>query len=94
MLPAMLGSGATLNTPPEANGAKQKNAFSGNGYYGPCPGGTTPPTHDYQFMVHAIDTAALPNATASMQPSALKTAVLAHSIASGELVGNSDASRP
>jgi Raf kinase inhibitor-like YbhB/YbcL family protein len=92
-LPAMLGSGATLNTPPEVNGAKQKNAFSGNGYYGPCPG-AAPPAHRYQFVVHAIDAMTLPSATTSMSTTNLKTLVLAHSIGTGELIGMSNAARP
>jgi Raf kinase inhibitor-like YbhB/YbcL family protein len=94
MLPAALANTAMFTTPPELAGAKQKNFQSANaGYYGPCPSGQT---HTYQFMVHAVDVATLPSVSGSGQTltANLKTMILSHSIAMGELSGTSNAKSP
>jgi len=66
-------------------GAKQTMAPSGNtsGYYGPCP----PNVHHYEFAVHALDVATLPNVDTTQKGNAVKPVVLAHDLASATLTG-------
>ena len=69
--------------------AKQINRFTGDGYFGPCPSGTT---HTYVFEVYAIDVATLPGVGITGMPEAVRTMMMAHDLASGTLSGMSNAS--
>jgi len=84
MLPAALGSMATLTMPA---GAKQK-AGSGMGYLGPCPPGNA--THNYKFTLYALDVATLPGVMTSSTTAALTTAIEMHDIASAVMIVPSD----
>ena len=84
-LPAKLATTATLTTPAGA----QQVAIQGNGYYGPCPMGTT---HTYQFRVYAIGAAALPGSTPTTAANA-KAAIVQNAIGTGTLTGSSNASK-
>ncbi|HXU05130.1 MAG TPA: YbhB/YbcL family Raf kinase inhibitor-like protein [Polyangia bacterium] len=70
---------------------QQVNQFTGDGYFGPCPG-ATPPPHTYVFEVYALDAATLPVTGTYPMPSAVRTAMMAHDLASGTLSGTSQAS--
>jgi Raf kinase inhibitor-like YbhB/YbcL family protein len=85
-LPAVLPTTQMLTTPVMG---QQVNAFSGDGYYGPCPGGSV---HTYEFEVYALDVATLPSVSATSMPSAVRTQMMMHSLASGKLTGTSNAS--
>ena len=84
MLPAALGSSATLTTPA---GAKQA-AGSGMGYLGPCPPSNQ--THNYEFTLYALDVATLPGVTISTSTANLVTAIQMHDIASATFSAPSD----
>jgi len=84
MLPAALGSMATLTMPA---GAKQK-AGSGMGYLGPCPPSNA--THNYKFTLYALDVATLPGVMTSSTTAALTTAIEMHDIASAVMIVPSD----
>jgi Raf kinase inhibitor-like YbhB/YbcL family protein len=91
MLPAKLATAAMLTAPA---GAQQLNAFSGNGYYGPCPAGTV---HHYQFRVYALSVGTLPGTIptmgSSMATSSIKSTIVQNTIGSGTLTGTSSATR-
>src|SRR5262249_23855717 len=81
-LPAMLPTTMMLTTPVVA---KQVHAFTGDGYSGPCPGASV---HTYVFEVYALDVATLPNvSSATVAPSAVRTQMMMHSLATGTLSG-------
>jgi len=84
-LPANLATTAMLTTP---MGAMQTNRFSGKGYYGPCPGGTS---HTYQFQVYAIPAASLTGTTTSTDTASASMRAVA--TATGALTGTSNAKR-
>ena len=90
-LPAKLATTATLTTPA---GGQQLNAFSGNGYYGPCPSGSL---HYYQFRVYALGVATLPGTTPTTSSTnataSLKATIIQNAIGSGALTGTSNATK-
>jgi Raf kinase inhibitor-like YbhB/YbcL family protein len=91
-LPAALPTANTLTTPVAAKQVHFMYAPAGmGGYFGPCPSGAT---HMYQFQVHAIDSATLPDATTAWTTADVKAAVLAHALAHGTLDGMSNATAP
>jgi Raf kinase inhibitor-like YbhB/YbcL family protein len=85
-LPGNLPKTQTLTTPVMA---QQVNAFSGDGYYGPCPMGAT---HTYVFEVYALDVAKLPSVSATSMPADVRTQMMMHALAKGTLSGTSNAS--
>ena len=85
MLAADLATTAMLITPAGA----QQVAIQGNGYYGPCPMGST---HTYEFRIYAIAVPTLPGATLTTAASA-KAAIIQNAIGSGTLTGTSNAAR-
>jgi Raf kinase inhibitor-like YbhB/YbcL family protein len=85
-LPGNLPKTQVLTTPVTG---QQVNAFSGDGYFGPCPNGST---HTYIFEVYALDVATLPSVSASSMPSDVRTQMMAHALAVGKLSGTSNAS--
>jgi Raf kinase inhibitor-like YbhB/YbcL family protein len=92
-LPAMLANDAMPAIPA---GASQVNldtpaAGAGNGYHGPCPSGNL---HNYQFAIHAMDVLPLPDAITTWMSADVKSVVLMHSIAHGDLNGTSNATGP
>ncbi len=94
-LPATLPAAATLMTPVSGEQVDLKtNPEAGttmNGYFGPCPRGAL---HNYEFAVHAMDVAMLPDVTTMSTSPTVKAAVLAHSIDQGTLDGTSSANLP
>ena len=83
-LPAALAADAMLANPA---GAKQVSiASAGHAFSGPCPPAGS--THVYQFAVHALDVATLPNVTTTTAGATVKAQVLAHALASGTLSAN------
>jgi phosphatidylethanolamine-binding protein (PEBP) family uncharacterized protein len=68
---------------------EQVNAFSGDGYFGPCPSGST---HTYVFEVYALDVATLPSVSATSMPADVRTQMMMHALAKGTLSGTSNAS--
>jgi Raf kinase inhibitor-like YbhB/YbcL family protein len=66
-------------------GSKQTLTPQGNasGYYGPCP----PNEHTYEFTVHALDVAMLPNVTTNSMGAAVAPEVAKHTLASVSLTG-------
>jgi Raf kinase inhibitor-like YbhB/YbcL family protein len=95
--PSTLALPASLSSDPmpaSLAGGKQVHLAlggPGNGYVGPCPSGAL---HDYQFEVHALDVALLSGVTTASTSDEVKAQVLAHSIAHGDLIGSSDATKP
>jgi Raf kinase inhibitor-like YbhB/YbcL family protein len=91
-LPADLPGDTTLTTPVMAMQVHKVEFFgAGGAYRGPCPSGAT---HTYQFQVNAIGTATLAGVTTSSTTEAVRTAVLAASLAHGDLLGTSNATAP
>src|SRR6185312_5941238 len=86
-LPGNLPTTQKLTTPVMA---QQHNTFGSDGYYGPCPSGST---HTYVFEVYALDVATLPSVTATSQTKTVRTTMMAHALAMGTLSGTSNASR-
>lgn len=90
-LPAKLATTAMLTAP---TGAQQLNAFSGNGYYGPCPMGNV---HFYQFRVYALGVDTLRGTTPTMSSTAAtastKAMIVQSAIGSGTLTGTSNANK-
>jgi len=84
-IPARLATTAMLTMPAGA----QQVAIQGNGYYGPCPSGST---HTYQFRIYAIAAPTLPGA-APTTAAAAKAAIIQNAISSGILTGTSNATR-
>jgi Raf kinase inhibitor-like YbhB/YbcL family protein len=71
--------------PSNPAGAKQVQAYNNvNGYAGPCPG---PMEHTYEFMLYAVDVAALPGIMTTQKGAALVTALQAHDLATTTLSG-------
>ena len=70
--------------PSEANGKTLLNSFGRSGYGGPCPPQGDEP-HQYVFTVHAIDVRYLELAAERLDD--LRTALEAHTLATGRLVG-------
>ncbi|HVY38057.1 MAG TPA: YbhB/YbcL family Raf kinase inhibitor-like protein, partial [Polyangia bacterium] len=86
MLPGNLPKTQVLTTPVMA---QQVNRFTGDGYFGPCPSGST---HTYVFEIYALDVATLPNVTATSTPETVRAQLQAHDLAVGTLSGTSNAS--
>src|SRR6185312_15280635 len=86
-LPGNLPTTQKLTTPVMA---QQHNTFGSDGYYGPCPSGST---HTYVFEVYALDVATLPSVTATSQTKTIRTTMMSHALAMGTLSGTSNASR-
>jgi Raf kinase inhibitor-like YbhB/YbcL family protein len=80
-LPAMLPTTQVLTAPIMG---KQVNRFTGDGYYGPCPGATM---HTYAFEVYALDVATLPGLSATSTTDDVRAQMMAHSLATGTLTG-------
>jgi Raf kinase inhibitor-like YbhB/YbcL family protein len=65
-------------------GAHQTKNYKGAfGYAGPCPG----TEHVYEFVLYALDVAALPGVTQTVTLAAAETAIKAHSLGSTKLTG-------
>jgi Raf kinase inhibitor-like YbhB/YbcL family protein len=65
-------------------GAHQTKSYKGAfGYAGPCPG----TLHVYEFVLYALDVAALPGVTQNVALADAETAIKAHSLASTKLTG-------
>jgi len=97
-LAAALPDATMLTTPAGAKQVHKAEFFGvGGGYRGPCPAGAN---HVYQFQVNAIPTLTLAGVTAGEDGGAgstveqVKAAVLAASIAHGDLAGTSNAMMP
>ena len=71
--------------PSNPAGSKQVLAYNNMpGYAGPCPG---PTEHTYEFMLYAVDVAALPGIMTTQKGAALVTALQAHDLATTTLSG-------
>jgi Raf kinase inhibitor-like YbhB/YbcL family protein len=80
-LPADVQQVYAPTTPAGAHQTKNyKGAF---GYAGPCPG----TEHVYEFVLYALDVAALPGVTQTVTLAAAETAIKAHSLGSTKLTG-------
>jgi Raf kinase inhibitor-like YbhB/YbcL family protein len=91
-LPADLPGDTTLTTPVMAMQVHKVEFFgAGGAYRGPCPSGAT---HTYQFQVNAIGTAMLAGVTTASTTEAVRSAVVAASLAHGDLLGTSNATAP
>jgi Raf kinase inhibitor-like YbhB/YbcL family protein len=86
-LPGNLPTTQMLTTPVMA---QQHNTFGSDGYYGPCPMGST---HTYVFEVYALDVAKLPSVTATTATKTIRMTMMTHQLATGTLSGTSNASR-
>jgi Raf kinase inhibitor-like YbhB/YbcL family protein len=66
-------------------GAKQVKSYDNStfGYLGPCP----PNKHTYEFAVHALDVASLPNVTTSSTRAAVNAEIGSHDLGSATLTG-------
>lgn len=87
-LPEGLGSGFNV---PGQDGAKQKAMGSGANsqkFFGPCPGGATPP---YTFTLYAANAATVPGLTSGSSMAQIETAIKNASTANVKLHGNSNA---
>jgi phosphatidylethanolamine-binding protein (PEBP) family uncharacterized protein len=70
--------------PASVSGAHQTIGLGGTrGYRGPCP----PVEHTYQFVVYALDAAALPGATMATTKAEAITIIMAHDVGSATLTG-------
>jgi Raf kinase inhibitor-like YbhB/YbcL family protein len=94
-LPADLPGDPVLTTPVSAKQVDLRTnpeaATTMNGYFGPCPRGSL---HGYEFAVHAMNVATLPGVTTMSTSAAVKTAVIANTLAEGVLDGTSSANVP
>ena len=70
--------------PNEASGKTLRNSFGRSGYGGPCPPPGDKP-HRYVFTIHALDVRHLE--LTRERPEDLRTALGAHTLATGRLVG-------
>jgi Raf kinase inhibitor-like YbhB/YbcL family protein len=92
-LPAALPGDTTLTTPVMAKQIHKAEFFgAGGAYRGPCPSGAN---HTYQFQVNAIGTTTLPGLPdGTLTVEAVRAAVVAASLAHGDLQATSNASAP
>jgi Raf kinase inhibitor-like YbhB/YbcL family protein len=66
-------------------GAHQTKNYKGAfGYAGPCP----PTLHVYEFVLYALDVAALPGVTQNVALADAETAIKVHSLGTTKLTGN------
>lgn len=81
-LPQHVANDANPADPP---GSKQVKSYDGStfGYLGPCP----PNKHTYEFEVHAVDVAALPNVTTASSRTAVNAEIMNHVLGSAALSG-------
>jgi Raf kinase inhibitor-like YbhB/YbcL family protein len=70
--------------PGDGSGKTIRNSFGSSGYGGPCPPAGDRP-HRYVFTIHAVDVRYLELVGESVEN--LRAALVAHSIASGQLIG-------
>jgi Raf kinase inhibitor-like YbhB/YbcL family protein len=75
-------------SPESPAGAKQVRSYDGDtyGYLGPCPGSV----HTYEFTLHALDVATLPDVATSDSLEEAAGAIEEHSIATATLSAMSD----
>lgn len=71
--------------PTAVAGAHQPLAFDNttHGYMGPCP----PSTHDYQFVLYALDVGVLPGVTMTTKVAATVPTIMQHAVANAQLNG-------
>jgi hypothetical protein len=78
--------------PANPAGSKQVLAYNNMpGYAGPCPGAMV---HTYEFMLYAVDVAALPGIATTQKGAALVTALQAHDLGTTTLTGKASTSVP
>jgi Raf kinase inhibitor-like YbhB/YbcL family protein len=81
---SLLANVQQVYAPTAPAGAHQTKNYKGQfGYAGPCPG----TLHVYEFVLHALDVAALPGVTQNVSLADAETAIKAHSLASTKLTG-------
>ena len=89
-LPPALADTADLTVPPGAKQVDWPERGNGYRYAGPCPGGAV---HIYEFTLYALNVSTLPGVTTASDRDVVRTAVIAHSIATATLAGTSDATK-